>query len=275
MWTNGKKCAVALSFDFDAESLWATLKVSSPTFLSRGTYGAKVGVPRVLHLLNKYRILATFFVPADTARRHPEAVKEIAARGHEIGHHGDVHESPAQLAVADERRILEIGLDTLEKLVGTRPVGYRSPAWDLSEHSARLLEEYGFQYDSSLMGDDFHLYPLKDGERETRVAELPVAWELDDAPHFLFNFFPTYLVGLSAPSKVYEIWASEFDGAYANNGVYVLTMHPQVIGRWHRMVMLEQLLQYIMGHPDVWFATCSVIVADWQKQHGKGVASLA
>ena len=179
------------------------------------------------------------------------------------------------MAVADERRILETRLDTLEKLVGTRPVGYRSPAWDLSEHSARLLEEYGFQYDSSLMGDDFHLYPLKDGERETRVAELPVAWELDDAPHFLFNFFPTYLVGLSAPSKVYEIWASEFDGAYANNGVYVLTMHPQVIGRWHRMVMLEQLLQYIMGHPDVWFATCSEIVADWQKQHGKGVASLA
>jgi hypothetical protein len=101
--------------------------------------------------------------------------------------------------------------------------------------------------------------------------------QLDHALHFLFNFFPTYLVGLSAPSKVYEIWASEFDGAYANNnnGVYVLTMHPQVIGQWHRLVMLVQLLQYIMGHPDVWFATCSEIVADWQKQHGKGAASLA
>jgi peptidoglycan/xylan/chitin deacetylase (PgdA/CDA1 family) len=268
MWTNGKRCAVALSFDFDAESLWATLKVSSPTFMSRGNYGAKVGVPRILQLLEKYHIHATFFVPADTARRHPEAVKEIHARGHEIGHHGDLHESPANLQPAEEKRALEVGLDTLEKLVGERPRGYRSPAWDLSHNSARFLEEYGFLYDSSLMGDDFHLYQLKDGERETTVVELPVAWELDDAPHFLFNFFPTYLVGLSAPSKVYEIWASEFDGAYLHNGVYVLTMHPQIIGRWHRMVMLEKLIQYIAGHTEVWFATCSEIVTEWKRQQG-------
>lgn len=268
MWTNGKQCAVALSFDFDAESLWATFNLTSPTFMSRGNYGAKVGIPRILQLLDKYDIRATFFVPADTARRHQEAVKEIHARGHEIGHHGDLHESPAKLEHAEEKRVLEVGLDTLEKLVGERPQGYRSPAWDLSQNSAQLLEEYGFLYDSSLMGDDFHLYPLKAGERETRVVELPVAWELDDAPHFLFNFFPVYLVGLSAPSKVYEIWASEFDGAYANNGVYVLTMHPQIIGRWHRMVMLERLIQYIAGHAGVWFARCADIVTDWQMQHG-------
>src|SRR4029434_3985373 len=106
MWTNGKKCAVALSFDFDAESLWATLKVSSPTFMSRGNYGAKVGIPRILQLLETYHIRASFFVQADTARRHPAAVKEIHARGHEIGHHGDLHESPANLQPAEEKRVL-------------------------------------------------------------------------------------------------------------------------------------------------------------------------
>jgi peptidoglycan/xylan/chitin deacetylase (PgdA/CDA1 family) len=100
------------------------------------------------------------------------------------------------------------------------------------------------------------------------VAELPVSWELDDAPHFLFNFFPAYFVGLSAPSKVYEIWSSEFDGAYQYGGVFTLTMHPQIIGRHHRMVMLEKLIQYIQSHSDVWFATATEVVTDWLGQRG-------
>lgn len=268
MWSNGKKCAVILCFDVDAESMWATVKMDTPTPLSRGTYGAKVGAPRILNLLDKYQIPATFFVPADTARRHPELVKDIHARGHEIGHHGDVHESPVNLTRDEEKRVLDTGIETLEKLIGERPKGYRSPAWDLSPNSPQLLEEYGFQWDSSVMGDDFQFYMLKDGNRETSVIEIPVSWELDDAPHFLFNFFPAYFVGLSAPSKVLEIWASEFDGAYAYEGAYVLTMHPQIIGRYHRFVMLEELLQYITGHPDVWFTTCTEAVNDWNRQRG-------
>ncbi len=267
MWGNGKRCAVVLGFDFDAETLWETVKMTTPTPMSRGRYGADVGVPRVLDLLDKYQIPATFFVPAATARRHGDLVKLIHDKGHEIGHHGDVHESPVHLSREEERRVLDIGFATLEKLTGERPRGYRSPAWDLSDNSAQLLEEYGFLYDSSMMGHDFELYRLRDGERETSVVEIPVSWELDDAPHFLFNFFPMYFVGLSAPSKVMEIWSAEFDGAYATEGAYVLTMHPQIIGRWHRIQMLDRLLQYIVSHPGVWFATCKEVATDWLRQH--------
>jgi peptidoglycan/xylan/chitin deacetylase (PgdA/CDA1 family) len=224
MWPNGKKCAVMLGFDVDAESLWISMNMDSPTPLSRGSYGARVGAPRILDLLDRYSLPATFFVPADTARRHPALVQEIHGRGHEIGHHGDVHESPRELDREAERRVLEIGLETLEK--------------------------------------------LQDGDRETGIVEIPVAWELDDAPHFLFRFYPKYLAGLSAPSKVLEIWASEFDGAYASEGVFVLTMHPQITGRYHRVVMLEELLQYMVGHPGVWFATGSQVVEEWLKGRG-------
>jgi peptidoglycan/xylan/chitin deacetylase (PgdA/CDA1 family) len=266
VWNKDQKCGVCLCFDFDAESMWAAVKPTRPTLLSRGEYGARVGVPRILSLLDKYHIRATFFVPADTARRHTELVKEIHDRGHEIGHHGDMHESPMNLELNEEKRILDIGLETLEKVTGERPQGYRSPAWELSPNSIQLFQEYGFLYDSSMMGDDFQLYLLEANGVETDVVEIPVSWELDDAPHFLFNFGPGYLVGMSSPSKVYEIWAAEFDGAYANEGVFTLTMHPQVIGRYHRLLMLERLIRYTAGHPGVWFATCTEVATDWLKQ---------
>ncbi len=266
MWKNDKKCAVALSFDVDAESLFATINVSSPTPLSRGYYGARVGVPRILSMLEKHDIRATFFVPADTARRHPDTIKEIHSKGHEIGHHGDVHESPVNVDREEEKRILDVGIEELQKITGEVPKGYRSPAWDLSPNSIQLFEEYGFLWDSSMMHDDFQLYNLKDGDRETKVVEIPVAWELDDAPFYLFNFFPVYTVGMSSPSKVYEIWSSEFDGAYENQGVYTLTMHPQLTGRWHRLQVLDKLIGYIKNHDDVWFATCTEIVEDWLKR---------
>jgi peptidoglycan/xylan/chitin deacetylase (PgdA/CDA1 family) len=266
VWNNGQKCGVVLCFDFDAESLWAAVKPTRPTLMSRGEYGARVGVPRILSLLKQYDMRSTFFVPAETARRHPALVKEIHDRGHEIGHHGDMHESPLHLELDEEKRVLEIGLETLEKLIGERPKGYRSPAWELSPNSIQLFQEYGLLYDSSMMGDDFQLYFLKENGKKTDVVEIPVSWELDDAPHFLFNFGPTYFAGLSAPSKVYDIWSTEFDGAYLNEGVFTLTMHPQIIGRYHRLLMLEKLIQYMAGHSDVWFATCTEVAVDWLKQ---------
>jgi peptidoglycan/xylan/chitin deacetylase (PgdA/CDA1 family) len=271
MWTNGSKCAVLLSFDFDAESMWTMQNLDTPCYLSRGQYGARVGIPRILSLLDRYGIRATFFVPADTARRHPDEVKEIHARGHEIGHHGDVHESPAKLDFNEERKRLEIGLETLQSVTGHRPIGYRSPSWDLSLNSIDLLKEYEFLYDSSLMGDDFGLYSLGDDRAGIGVVEIPVSWELDDAPHFLFNFSP-YTVGLSAPSKVYEIWRTEFDGAYESGGAFSLAMHPQIIGRYHRLQMLEMLLQYVETHSGVWYTSYADAARDWLKQ-GSGCST--
>ena len=239
--------------------------LTTPSVMSRGEYGARVGVPRILSMLEKYGIPATFFVPAETARRHSDIVREISGKGHEIGHHGNIHENPVKLEPSREERILAEGIETLEKIAGQRPVGYRSPAWDLSDSSIGLMEKYGFVYDSSMMADDFHPYFIKDKGRQTNLVELPVSWELDDAPHFLFTFAPVYFSGLSAPSKVYEIWAAEFEGAYDSGGAFTLTMHPQIIGRYHRLKMVEQLIDYITGHPDVCFTTCSQAVDDWLK----------
>jgi peptidoglycan/xylan/chitin deacetylase (PgdA/CDA1 family) len=263
MWKNENRCAVLLCFDFDAESLWIGKNLTTPSVLSRGEYGDRVGVPRILDLLDKYSIKATFFVPAETARRHPKTVRQIHQKGHEVGHHGDMHESPVKLGFDEEKRVLVTGLETLEKVTGERPTGYRSPAWDLGPNSTRLLQDHGFLYDSSMMGDDFHFYKANDQGKETDLVEVPVSWELDDAPHFLFTFSPAYYRGMASPSKVYEIWAAEFEGAYASEGAFVLTMHPQIMGRYHRTKMLEQLIEHILGHKDVWFTTCAEAVKDW------------
>jgi peptidoglycan/xylan/chitin deacetylase (PgdA/CDA1 family) len=260
------KCAVVLTFDFDAESVWVSHGMTTPTPMSRGEYGARVGVPRILAMLEKHDIRATFFVPADTVRRHRELVKEIHARGHEIGHHGDVHESPAHLEAEEEAKILEAGIREIRNTIDEPPKGYRSPAWDLSANSIGLFQEYGFLYDSSMMADDFRPYLLMHNDRMTNIVEIPVSWELDDAPHFLFNFMP-YVAGMSAPSKVYEIWATEFEGAYESGGVFTLTMHPQIIGRYHRLKMVEKLIEHIAGYTGVRFVTCSEIAEDWLKRH--------
>ncbi len=259
-----KMCAVLLTFDFDAESLWEESRLTTPTYLSRGQYGARVGVPRILALLDKHAIQATFFVPGITAERYPDVVQEIHAKGHEIGHHGYYHQSPTSLMTVEERAFIEAGLEALDKTVGVRPFGFRSPSWDLSHQSIPLLQEYGFLYDSSLMGDDFRIYSLEQDGQTADLVEIPVSWELDDAPHFLFDFSPKYYVGLSAPSKVFEIWSREFEGAYLSEGVFTLTMHPQIIGRFHRLQLLEELIEKMASHPGVWFTTCIEAVKDWR-----------
>ena len=250
------RIAVSLTFDFDAESAWlGAFKVDTPSALSRGAYGAFEGVPRVLRLLDKYSLPATFFVPGYTAEIHPAETRDIAAAGHEIGHHGYIHEPPHLLNLDEERVMIERGLEELDKAVGVRPKGYRSPSWELSKNTYALLAEYGFEYDASQLARD-RPYWVEDAGQLTDIVEVPGAWELTDSSHFLFAYNPVYLTGLSAPSKVEEIWRADFDGAYEEGGdiCYVLTMHPQIIGRHHRMAMLERIIQHILDHDDVWFA---------------------
>lgn len=264
---------VCLSFDFDTMSAFIFRGQNTPTWLSRGEFGARVGILRVLDLLAAHDIRATFFIPGYTADSFPDRVRAICAAGHEIGNHGYLHEPPAQAGgdAEQERAILRKGNDTLRRIAGATPVGYRSPSWDLSPHSLRLLREEGFLYDSSLMADDYHPYLCREGDAinpetgyvtgiETDLVELPVSWILDDFPYFELRPGDSIM---AAPSHVFEIWRDEFDYAYdhAPEGVFTLTMHPYVIGRGHRIAMLDRLLHRMKSRGGVRFTTMSEVAA--------------
>jgi peptidoglycan-N-acetylglucosamine deacetylase len=265
----GRKLAVALTFDFDAESAWlGSFGVSTPSALSRGAYGANEGVPRILALLRKYELPATFFIPGDTADRHPDVTKTIVDAGHEIGHHGYLHEPPHRLDLPAEREMIERGLDALDR-AGVRPIGYRSPSWELSDNTFSLLAEYGFKYDASQLAMDRPYWVEPNGER-TELVEVPGAWELTDSSHFLFAYNPVYLVGLASPSKVEEIWKDDFDGLYAegSDACYVLTMHPQIIGRHHRMQMLDRVVRHVLDHDGLWVTQMQWIAEEFRSRQG-------
>ena len=256
---------ICLSFDFDAMSVWFGYPNTTPAMLARGEYGARVGVPRVLDLLRSNELPATFFIPGHTIDSFPEPVQAILEAGHEVGHHSYAHVDPSSQTPEEERADMERALDALAGL-GVIPLGYRSPSADMSPITLSLLEEYRFRYDSSLMGDDLRPYRPRIGDRvsrdepllrgrEARLWELPISFEFDDWVHFQFNFSP-YRNGTSAPSKVLEIWAAEFDWMHANvdGGVLTVTMHPQVIGRGHRIALLQQFIAHCRQHADVTFA---------------------
>jgi peptidoglycan/xylan/chitin deacetylase (PgdA/CDA1 family) len=253
-WPEGAKVAVALSFDFDAETNSLRDGQYSPGGLSQGEYGARVSIPRILALLDKYRIPGSFFVPAVTALLHPGEIKGIVAKSrHEIGMHGWIHERNSLLSEAEERELMKKSYDTLKEMTGRAPAGIRTPSWDFSPSTLKLIRELGLLYDSSLMADDRPYEILADG-MPTGVVELPVEWLLDDYPYFGFDRYSSVRPHIT-PNEVFEIWAAEFDLAYREGTLFVLTMHPKYIGHRSRMLMLEKLIEYILSRKNVWFAT--------------------
>jgi peptidoglycan/xylan/chitin deacetylase (PgdA/CDA1 family) len=266
---------VCLSFDFDQMAPRIFRGDATPTPLSRGEYGARVGMPRVLELLAREAIPATFFVPGHSADTWPHLVEQTMQAGHELGHHGWLHEVPATLTEEQERDVLVRGIESLKRIAGVAPAGYRSPSWDLSPHSIRLLREFGFRYDSSLMADDFRLYWCREGDvphkdkpyefgRETDLVEMPVSWLLDDFP--LFEYDQRTRTGMAPASRVEEIWREEFDymAERVPGGIYTLTMHPQVIGRGHRMLMLESLIGHFRARGAV-FKRMGDVADEWRR----------
>lgn len=262
---------VCLTFDFDAVSLWiSSFRQTSATPVSRGEYGANVGLGRVLRLLQDKGVKATFFVPAHTAASYPDQTRGILAAGHEIAAHGYCHESPIGVAPEEEARLLDQSIVKLQSVLGAgfRPLGYRSPAWDLSSASVELLFERGFLYDSSMMADDFTPYRARKSDRVdeelfvpgpvTALVEMPVAWELDDFPYFTFTNRPLF-GGTHSPDHVFTCWKGEFDYCHTHmpEGVFTLTMHPQVIGRGPRIEMLSRLIDHMAAQPGVTFSTLS------------------
>jgi peptidoglycan/xylan/chitin deacetylase (PgdA/CDA1 family) len=253
-WPEGAKVAVALSFDFDVETNALRDGNYSPGILSQGEYAARASNPRILALLDKYRIPASFFVPAVAALLHPEEIKAIVAKGrHEIGLHGWIHERNSLLAESEERELMKKSFETLRQMTGKAPVGIRTPSWDFSASTLQLIRELGLLYDSSLMADDRPYEILGEG-KPTGVVELPVEWLLDDYPYFGFDRFSAVRPHIT-PNEVFEIWAAEFDKAYEEGTVFVLTMHPNYIGHRSRMIMLEKLIQYMISRGNIWFAT--------------------
>ena len=252
-WPNGAKVAVGLSFDVDNAT--ATLSTGNLDYeiLSRGEYGAVDGLPRLLRILDRQQVPASFFIPAASAVLHPKVVADIQAakQKHEIGVHGWIHERlPLLNDEKEEQRMLNLSIETLTKMTGRRPIGYRAPSWKFSKWTMGQVKAAGFLYDSSLMASDDAYELLLDGQ-PTGVVELPIERILDDSPYFGGN------ADGSNPSvgDVYEVFQSEFDVAYEEGGLYLLTMHPHMMGHRSRAAMLERLIEYIKKKPGVWFAT--------------------
>jgi peptidoglycan-N-acetylglucosamine deacetylase len=274
---------ICLTFDVDTISIWAG--AADATAFSRGEFGV-VGTRRILRLLAERGIHGTFFVPGLTARTYPELMTEIVAAGHEIGHHGDFHESPARLDRDAEREVLAAGTATLERIAGVTPVGWRSPAWFVSPHSVELLLEAGFSYDSSLMGHDVQPYWCRTGDSWGRgqevafgdpcdLVELPIAWHLDDFPWF--EYIPPKGGNMTAPSTVLEVWRGDFDFAHHREpgGTLTYTMHPQVIGRGHRMLMLEAFIDHVQAQDNVRFMPLDQVATEWRRDQGSLSTSMS
>jgi peptidoglycan/xylan/chitin deacetylase (PgdA/CDA1 family) len=231
---------IALTFDVDAESVWLA---TSPdyarrlTTLSEARYGVGRGLDRILELLERYRAEATFYVPGATAERHPDAIRRIVASGHVIGHHGYAHLKSHTVDVETQRQEIERGLDALEAL-GVRLEGYRSPAWELTPETLELLVEAGFRWDSSLMEDD-RPYSIDAGG--TTLIELPVHWTLDDWPWF--GWTEDGGGNLTDPAIVRRVWEDELRTAVREQRLLTITMHPEVIGRPHRLAALERVIE--------------------------------
>jgi peptidoglycan-N-acetylglucosamine deacetylase len=265
-WPEGARVAVALSFDSDHETGELRDGGNSIGRLSQGEYGARAGVPRILKLLERHGVPATFFVPAVAALAHPDEQRRVVAEGHEVAIHGWIHELNSSLPYADERDLQMRAADTLARVTGVPPVGIRTPSWDFSPNTLKITREMGLLYDSSLMADDEPYELLDDGE-PSGVVELPVEWIRDDAVYFAMHRF-SGLRPHTPPSSVLEIFTAEFDGARDEGGLFLLTMHPHIIGHRSRLPLLDRLIAHIKTAGGAWFATHAQ-VARWVKQQAE------
>ena len=263
-WPNNSRVAVALSFDVDNATLALSRGDLGAQDLSRGEYGAIDGLPRILRVLDRHNIPASFFIPAVAAALHPQIIDDILSKKrHEIGIHGWIHEQlPSLDNEAEEQRLLTQSIEYITKAIGKRPVGYRAPSWAFSRHTMKQIKEAGFLYDSSLMASD-DAYEILLNKQPTGVVELPVEWILDDNPYF----GSTANGSLPSPELALQTFQSEFDVAYEEGGLYILTMHPHLIGHRSRIVILDRLITHMKSKPGVWFATHEQ-VANYVKANG-------
>jgi peptidoglycan-N-acetylglucosamine deacetylase len=270
---------VCLTFDFDAISGWIARGMATPSVISRGEFGPNVALPRILQLLRSYGVTSSWYIPGHTIATYPEPCARVAEAGYEIGHHGWTHRPPATLSREEEEEELIRANDAIRQLTGRNARGYRSPSWDLSPHSVELLLKHGFVYDSSMMGDDYTPYRVRQGDvieleaparfgPETALLEMPISWTLDDFPHFEFIRTPTWILpGNMNANNVLGNWLDDFTYLDENLewGVITYTFHPFVIGRGHRMVMLEKLIKTLLERGAV-FMTLEAAAEEYRQR---------
>jgi peptidoglycan/xylan/chitin deacetylase (PgdA/CDA1 family) len=252
-WPNGARCACVISFDMDADSL---IHIARPSDsydrlypVSMGRYGPQVAVPRILETYRRLGIKQSFFIPGWCIETYPDAVESILAGGHEIGHHGYLHEDP--IDAPDQRRWFEKALAAHHKYCGGTPAGYRAPVYNINQEVVDLLIENGFRYDSSMMADDIP-YSLKTAQG--KLWEMPVHWGADDWPPFAHYAEIGYMMPVKAPSTGLASFWEEFDAAYATGGFFMLIVHPFLTGRLARWRQVEAWLEETLNTKDVWFA---------------------
>jgi len=251
VWPDGQRCAVMLCFDVDGETTVlseSTKLARRRTLMSQCEYGPRVGVPRLLGLLEHLEVPATFFIPSYIAEQHPRMVEAIAMRGHEIGLHGHLHEKLAHLDQDQEEEILLQSIEILTDLTGVRPVGYRAPWFETNPWTADLLKRHGLLYCASEMGDDVP-YTHANG-----LVEIPGQWMLEDWEQFAFSADPAWGFVPENCAKVYDLWWREFEAMHAFGCCCVLTLHPWLSGRPSRVRLLEDLVTAMRGKEGVWFA---------------------
>ena len=263
-WPNGARVAVLFSFDVDNDTITiARNEVPSIGAMSQGEYGARVGLRRVVDLMDRHEIPASFFIPAVSLVLRPDMVDVIQESGrHEFGVHGWIHELNTALDAETERDLVNRATNYLEDVTGRRPVGYRAPSWNFSPSTLNILRAQGFLYDSSLMADDRPYELMQDGE-PTGMVELPVEWILDDAP--LMNPRGD---SYTSPRELLQVYIDEFDKAYEEGTMFLLTTHPHIIGHRSRIIILEELIAHIQARGNVWFATHEQVVRYVKEQAG-------
>ena len=262
-WPAGNRAAAILGFDMDAEDVALTIDPASRhrlSVMSHQAYGPVTGVPRVLDLLARYDLRTTFFCPGYTAERYPDLLRRVRDEGHEIAHHGYLHEAMAGMTPQQEADVLDRGLDALERVAGVRPVGYRAPMWETTYATAGLLLDRGLLYDSSLMDCDLPYELAENPEPGARsIVEIPVAWSLDDWEQFAYvpDLFGSGLI--EDPRKSLSMWRDELEASYAAGCCFTLTLHPFLTGRLGRLRALDQLIDTLRSLPGLWLTTAAEV----------------
>jgi peptidoglycan-N-acetylglucosamine deacetylase len=265
IWPDGKRSALLLTYDMDADSSWISRGLDEPVARSGGQFEVNVGTPCILELMKWFGLKSTFFTPGWIVEQYPKMVEAVIKHGHEIGLHGYLHEPPPKLSEAEEIEVVRRGSAALEAMTGKKPVGYRSPIWQFSPNTVRILHEAGFKYTSDFMHTMLPTWNEVNGAAVDMI-NLPGSWVLDDAVYFQFHI--TIRTAMRRAADVLEIYKEEFRAVHAAGGLFTLVMHPQLSGRPSRVLMLKEFMDYVKGFDGVWLPSPIDVVEYWRSEHG-------